>query len=89
MRVAWVTRRRPAFAAAATWLRDNLAAWGRPPDKGRPEVAQWMQQWLSAPDFDGVRGPNALAKLPRPSAKSGGSCGLTTGICSGAPGGES
>jgi hypothetical protein len=50
------------------WLRADLAARTRQlekdPDKWRPEVARKMNHWLMDRDFDGVRGPEALAKLP-------------------------
>jgi tetratricopeptide (TPR) repeat protein len=53
---------------ALSWLRDDLAAWRKvldsQPDKARPAVAQQMQHWLTDKDFNGVRGPDALAKLP-------------------------
>jgi tetratricopeptide (TPR) repeat protein len=50
------------------WLRADLEAWGRllakEPDKARPVAAGALQHWLEDPDFAGVRGPEALAKLP-------------------------
>jgi serine/threonine protein kinase/tetratricopeptide (TPR) repeat protein len=53
---------------ALDWLRADLDAWrgllDKEPDKARPAVAQQMQHWLRDPDFKGVRGPDALAKLP-------------------------
>jgi serine/threonine protein kinase/tetratricopeptide (TPR) repeat protein len=53
---------------ALDWLRAELDAWrGLPdkdPDKARPRVAQAMRHWLRDTDFNGVRGPDALAKLP-------------------------
>jgi tetratricopeptide (TPR) repeat protein/serine/threonine protein kinase len=53
---------------ALDWLRADLNAWrgllGKGPDKARPTVAQRMQHWLRDPDFNGVRGAAALAKLP-------------------------
>jgi serine/threonine-protein kinase len=52
---------------ALDWLRDDLAAWGhlldKEPDKG-PLLIQNLQHWLADADFAGVRGPEALAKLP-------------------------
>ncbi len=36
----------------------------RQPDKARAVARQKIQQWLSDTDFNGVRGPDALAKLP-------------------------
>jgi tetratricopeptide (TPR) repeat protein len=53
---------------ALDWLRADLDAWRRlldkEPDKARPGMAQQMRHWLRDPDFNGVRGPDALAKLP-------------------------
>jgi tetratricopeptide (TPR) repeat protein len=53
---------------ALEWLRADLAYWGmlldREPNKARAVVIQQMQQWLADPDFAGVRGDKALAKLP-------------------------
>jgi len=50
------------------WLRADLNAWRqlleKEPDKARPMVRQQMQHWQQAKDFAGVRGPEALAKLP-------------------------
>ncbi len=50
------------------WLRAELDAWrrvlDRQPDKARAVARQKIQQWLSDTDFNGVRGPDALAKLP-------------------------
>jgi serine/threonine protein kinase/Flp pilus assembly protein TadD len=50
------------------WLRADLKAWRRlldqGPDKVRPVVAAKLRHWLADPDFAGVRGPQALAKLP-------------------------
>jgi tetratricopeptide (TPR) repeat protein len=50
------------------WLRAELAAWRKmlekEPDKARPLVRQQMQHWQQDKDFAGVRGPEALAKLP-------------------------
>jgi hypothetical protein len=50
------------------WLRADLDAWrdllNKEPDKSRLRVAQKMQHWLVDPDFSGVRGPDALGKLP-------------------------
>jgi tetratricopeptide (TPR) repeat protein len=53
---------------ALAWLRADLAlrtkqlAGGRPDD--RQQVASTMQQWQGDADFVGVRGEDALAKLP-------------------------
>jgi WD40 repeat protein/tetratricopeptide (TPR) repeat protein len=53
---------------ALKWLRGDLAAWRqmleKQPDKARTVVQQGMQHLLSDKDFHGVRGPEALAKLP-------------------------
>jgi hypothetical protein len=53
---------------ALDWLHVDLGAWRRllekGPDKARPAVAKTMQHWLADPDFAGVRGDAALAKLP-------------------------
>ncbi len=53
---------------ALKWLRDDLAAWRKVlekyADKARPAVAQQLAHWLEDTDFAGVRGPEALARLP-------------------------
>jgi tetratricopeptide (TPR) repeat protein len=53
---------------ALDWLRADLAAWGRllekEPDKTGPALAKTMQHLQQDSDFTGVRGPEALAKLP-------------------------
>jgi tetratricopeptide (TPR) repeat protein len=56
---------------ALDWLRADLLAWRRlldmldkEPDKACPAVGQQLQHWLQDPDFNGVRGAAALAKLP-------------------------
>jgi tetratricopeptide (TPR) repeat protein len=53
---------------ALDWLRIDLDAWrrllDREPEKARPAVAEELQHWLGDPDFNGMRGPDALAKLP-------------------------
>jgi hypothetical protein len=53
---------------ALDWLRADLDAWraqlDKGPDKTLPPVAEAMQHWLEDADFNGVRGPEALAKLP-------------------------
>jgi tetratricopeptide (TPR) repeat protein len=52
---------------ALGWLRADRESWARfldqEPDKARPVVAQTMQHWLRDPDFNGMRGPDALGKL--------------------------
>jgi tetratricopeptide (TPR) repeat protein len=54
---------------ALQWLQADLAAYQRllkrEPDKLRPVIAQQLQHWLKDTDFAGVRGPEALAKLPK------------------------
>jgi serine/threonine-protein kinase len=54
---------------ALAWLRDDLKAWRKllktGPDKTRQVVAGQMQHWLNDPDFAGVRGEQALARLPQ------------------------
>jgi hypothetical protein len=53
---------------ALEWLQADLGAWrkalDKEPEKARPTVAQQMQHWVGDPDFAGVRGAAALAKLP-------------------------
>jgi tetratricopeptide (TPR) repeat protein len=53
---------------ALAWLRADLAAWGRLLEKGADKVRSAavgvLQHWLVDPDFAGVRGREALAKLP-------------------------
>jgi tetratricopeptide (TPR) repeat protein/tRNA A-37 threonylcarbamoyl transferase component Bud32 len=53
---------------ALDWLRADLKAYeqvmGKSAGKAGPEIARRMRQWLEDPDFAGVRGPQALARLP-------------------------
>jgi serine/threonine-protein kinase len=53
---------------ALDWLRADLDAWrrllDRLPDKDRPVLIKQMQDWQSDVDFAGLRGPQALARLP-------------------------
>jgi tetratricopeptide (TPR) repeat protein len=53
---------------ALDWLRADLKALGREMDdsaeKAGPEIAQQMQLWLRDIDFVGVRGAQALGRLP-------------------------
>jgi tetratricopeptide (TPR) repeat protein len=53
---------------ALDWLRADLDArcsfLDKQPVKARPEVARQMQHWLHDSDFNGMRGPEALGKLP-------------------------
>jgi tetratricopeptide (TPR) repeat protein len=55
---------------ALAWLRSDLAAWGnlmeKEPGKARAAVSQVLRHWLADPDFNGVRGQQALAGLPGP-----------------------
>ncbi len=58
---------------ARLWLREDLAAWRRlleqEPNKARPVVVQQMRHWQEDPDFAGVRGPEALNRLPEAERK--------------------
>jgi Flp pilus assembly protein TadD len=53
---------------ARDWLRADLRAWQDLLEKGpaqkRPAIVQQLAHWLEDPDFNGVRGAAALAKLP-------------------------
>jgi serine/threonine protein kinase/Flp pilus assembly protein TadD len=53
---------------ALDWLRADLDSWGRllnkEPDKVRPVLVRQLRHWLEDTDFAGVRGTQALAKLP-------------------------
>jgi serine/threonine protein kinase/Flp pilus assembly protein TadD len=53
---------------ALNWLRADLDAWRRRLDKESdkvcPELVQQMRHWQGDPDLAGVRGPEALARLP-------------------------
>jgi len=53
---------------ALEWLRADLAVYrrdlGKQPDKVGPAIRDRMQRWQQDTDFAGVRGPEALAKLP-------------------------
>jgi tetratricopeptide (TPR) repeat protein len=53
---------------ARDWLRADLAAWSKQLDetgsKAAPLARQTMQHWSADTDFAGVRGADALAKLP-------------------------
>jgi serine/threonine protein kinase/tetratricopeptide (TPR) repeat protein len=53
---------------ALDWLRSDLAAWGwlleKEKEKLRPVVIKQMQHWLANNNFAGVRGPEALDRLP-------------------------
>jgi len=51
------------------WLRADLTAWRnvleKNKDKAAPVVLRQMRHWLGDTDFNGVRGAEALAKLPQ------------------------
>jgi hypothetical protein len=53
---------------ALDWLTADLRAWRslleQGPEKNRPAIAQQLAHWLEDTDFNGVRGPDAFAKLP-------------------------
>jgi serine/threonine protein kinase/Flp pilus assembly protein TadD len=53
---------------ARAWLRADLQAWRRlldsGPEKNRPAIAQQLAHWLEDRGFAGVRGEQALARLP-------------------------
>jgi serine/threonine protein kinase/Tfp pilus assembly protein PilF len=53
---------------ALAWLRADLEAWGRRLEKEPGQLGSasvgLLQHWLRDPAFAGVRGPEALAKLP-------------------------
>jgi serine/threonine-protein kinase len=53
---------------ALDWLRSDLKAYGqmveKNADKVGPQIAQQMQHWLQDTDFAGVRGSEALGRLP-------------------------
>jgi serine/threonine protein kinase/Tfp pilus assembly protein PilF len=51
------------------WLRADLDAWRGLLDKAPPVVGQKMYHRLHDPDFNGVRGPDALGKLPEAERK--------------------
>jgi Flp pilus assembly protein TadD len=55
---------------ALRWLSADLAAWRgllkNGPARARPVIAGRMQHWLKDNDFYGMRGSDALAKLPEP-----------------------
>jgi hypothetical protein len=54
---------------ALDWLRDELKACRQVLEKSQgkagPGIAKRMQHWLRDPDFAGVRGADALARLPK------------------------
>jgi tetratricopeptide (TPR) repeat protein len=53
---------------ALTWLSADLRGWqqllAREPVKARPVAVKQMQHWLADTDFNGVRGAEALERLP-------------------------
>jgi tetratricopeptide (TPR) repeat protein len=57
---------------ALDWLRADLGAWRtvleKGPEQARPAVATQMQHWQQDSDFAGVRGTDALGRLPQAEA---------------------
>jgi formylglycine-generating enzyme required for sulfatase activity len=53
---------------ALAWLRADLGAWSERVENGTPQeraaAGKMLRHWQADPDFAGVRGPAALAKLP-------------------------
>jgi hypothetical protein len=53
---------------ALDWLRADLKTYrqalDKAPNRAGAEIAQRMQHWLPDDDLAGVRGPDALARLP-------------------------
>src|SRR5262249_54261190 len=53
---------------ALGWLRADLGGWAQKlsnqADKTRPVAVQTLQHWLTDTDFAGVRGAEALSRLP-------------------------
>lgn len=53
---------------ALNWLKDDLHAkqhlLAKDPDKTSPIVGHSLRHWLHDPDLNGVRGTEALSKLP-------------------------
>jgi tetratricopeptide (TPR) repeat protein len=47
---------------ALDWLRADLVAWAKAPDRTRLQTM--LQHWQRDPDLAGVRGPEALRRLP-------------------------
>jgi tetratricopeptide (TPR) repeat protein len=64
----WLRADLEAWRCLLDWLRADLEAWrclmDKELEKVRPRVSGAMRQWLNDPDFAGVRGEEALAKLP-------------------------
>jgi serine/threonine protein kinase/Flp pilus assembly protein TadD len=62
------TERARLRGQALDWLRADLEAWHRTLEKAlgeaRPAVGKTMRHWLGDSDFAGVRGREALARLP-------------------------
>jgi superkiller protein 3 len=58
---------------ALTWLRADLALWGKHMRSGKPPDRQaackTLLHWQKDPDLAGVRDPGALAKLPKAERK--------------------
>jgi hypothetical protein len=65
--------RRRLRRQALNWLRADLDGWRRlldeKPDKNRAAIVELMRHSLEDIDFAGVRGPEALAKLPEAERK--------------------
>jgi len=63
-----VKKRTSLRQQARDWLRADLEAWRRllekEPDKVRPDLVKQLEHWLEDTDFAGVRGTEAIAKLP-------------------------
>jgi hypothetical protein len=53
---------------ALEWLRQDFASWGKALEGGKPQVRAQvrsrMQHWRNDGDFAGVRGKDALARIP-------------------------
>jgi eukaryotic-like serine/threonine-protein kinase len=60
-------------AQALDWLKAELAGLAKAHESGtretKPTLIRTMEYWKNAPDFTGVREPNALAKLPEDERK--------------------
>jgi superkiller protein 3 len=58
---------------ALTWLKADLALWGKRLEGGqpldRPAATKMLQHWQQDPDLAGVRDPKALARLPEAERK--------------------
>jgi serine/threonine-protein kinase len=55
---------------ALTWLEADLAAWGKRLQDGQAaEARRFLTTWRTAPELAGVRGKEALQRLPREESK--------------------